>query len=107
MLETIEPLKKTSVEGPVLPFPLQALERLSWNYFWSWSPDGEAVFRDLDPEIWQECEHNPRQLLKRVSALRCAQMATDPVYLERVQKVEERFVRYMSSPPNLTAKCRN
>ena len=38
-----------------LPAPLIPLERLAWNYWWSWAADGESVFRDLDPEIWEEC----------------------------------------------------
>jgi hypothetical protein len=47
MIETIEHLnKKPLAETPALPIPLQALERLSWNYWWSWSVEGAGVFRD-------------------------------------------------------------
>ncbi|PYS77135.1 MAG: hypothetical protein DMF66_10925, partial [Acidobacteria bacterium] len=49
--------------GDALPETVAALERLSWNYWWSWNPDGSSVFRDLDQEVWDECEHNPRRLL--------------------------------------------
>jgi starch phosphorylase len=80
-----------------LPRPLQSLERLLWNYWWSWSADGANIFRDLDAEIWEESEHNPRLLFARVSEYRLAQMATDPIYLERVRKLAERFDQYMGS----------
>ena len=83
-----------------LPAPLIALERLAWNYWWSWAADGESVFRDLDSEIWEECEHNPRQLLAKTSAFRLAEAATDPIYLERVNGFDERFQSYMTSPPH-------
>jgi len=97
MIETIEPLKaKTPVPAPALPFPLQPLARLAWNYWWSWAPDAEGCFRDLDPVIWEECEHNPRLLLARVSEFRLAVMATDPVYLARVGKLANAFERYMA-----------
>jgi starch phosphorylase len=97
MIETIEPLNNEPMVGkPTLPTPLQALERLSFNYWWSWSADGAGVYRDLDAELWDECEHNPRQLLARVSEYRLAEMATDPVYLDRISRFAADFDRYMN-----------
>jgi glycogen phosphorylase len=84
----------------LLPAPLISLERLAWNYWWSWTADGESIFRDLDPEIWEECERNPRQLLARTSEYRLAEAATDPVYLERVRRIDESFQSYMASSPH-------
>jgi starch phosphorylase len=81
----------------VLPETLAALERLSWNYWWSWATDGAAVFRDLDPESWEECEHNPRCVLREVDEFRLMKMATDPAYIKRVAKLAEDFDRYMSA----------
>jgi len=48
-------------EETVLPEPLRPLEEIAWNYWWSWTPGGTALFRDLDPFVWEECEHNPRR----------------------------------------------
>ncbi len=97
MIESISSFgAKTSLAAPVLPFPLQPLARLSWNYWWSWAPDGESCFRDLDPVTWEACEHNPRLLLTRISEYRLAEMATDPVYLERVAKLANAFDRYLA-----------
>src|SRR5215213_9718858 len=79
-----------------LPGPLRALGRLCWNYWWSWAADGAAVFRDLDPGVWEECEHNPRRLLAEVSEFRLMQMATDPVYNERVRRLTAGFDEYMA-----------
>src|SRR5436189_5598202 len=97
MLKEIEVAESESNrEGArVLPESLAALERLSWNYWWSWAADGASVFRDLDPEIWEECEHNPRLLLARVSEYRPAQMATDPVYIDRVRRLSDCFDQYI------------
>jgi len=79
-----------------LPLTLQPLKKLAWNYWWSWAPDGAAIFRDLQSEVWQDCEHNPRALLAQVSDLRLAQMAADPVFVERVTRLANRFDAYMS-----------
>src|SRR5205807_8891687 len=79
-----------------LPATLQPLEALSWNYWWSWAPDGAEIFRDLDSNLWQQCEQNPRLVLTQISDLRLTQMAADPSFAERVQKLDERFVAYTS-----------
>jgi starch phosphorylase len=78
-----------------LPATLRPLERLAWNYWWSWAPDGAEVFRDLDRALWQQCEQNPRALLTQVSDLRLAQMAADPTFSDRVSRLVERFDTYM------------
>ena len=88
-----------------LPAPLIPLERLAWNYWWSWAADGASVFRDLDPELWEDCEHNPRQLLAKTSAYRLAEAATDPVYLERVRRIDQSFQSYMNSSSRLTGSA--
>jgi len=79
-----------------LPPTLQPLAELSWNYWWSWAPDGTELFRDLDSNLWQQCEQNPRLLLSQISDLRLTQMAADPSFAERVQKLSEGFNAYMS-----------
>jgi glycogen phosphorylase len=98
MIETPEQINTiTTNKTSSLPTPLRSLDRLSWNYWWSWSVDGAATFRDLDADIWEDCEHNPRLLLARTSEYRLAQMATDPLYIERVRKLVADFDRYMKS----------
>ena len=95
-------IETTETEQRVVrPAPLIPLERLAWNYWWSWAADGESVFRDLDSEIWEECEHNPRQLLAKTSSFRLAEAATDPIYMERVRRLDESFQTYLTSPPHL------
>ena len=96
MVETSE-VDQRAVRKSALPAPLIPLDRLAWNYWWSWAADGAGIFRDLDSEIWEECEHNPRQLLARTSAYRLAEAATDPVYLERVRRIDASFQSYMAS----------
>ncbi|MEP6742936.1 MAG: alpha-glucan family phosphorylase [bacterium] len=82
-------------ESRILPAPLEPLRRISWNYWWSWSRDGAGCFRELAAAIWEECEHNPRLLLSRVSEYRLAEMANDPVYCERVNKLANDVDEYM------------
>lgn len=95
MVETTE-IEKRAERDVSFPAPLIPLKRLAQNYWWSWAADGASIFRDLDPEIWEECEHNPRQLLSKTSPYRLAQAATDPIYLERVRRIDQSFQAYMA-----------
>ncbi|HEX8143193.1 MAG TPA: alpha-glucan family phosphorylase [Pyrinomonadaceae bacterium] len=95
LTEEIEQLEAQPA-GRALPLPLRPLESLAWNYWWSWAADANAVFRDLDPAVWEECEHNPRRLLAETSEYRLMQMATDPVYNGRVARLAEDFEEYMA-----------
>lgn len=80
-----------------LPETLKPLARISRNYWWSWARDGAAVFRDLDSECWEMCEHNPLRLLRDVPDLRLTQMATDPHYTARVKSLSEAFDAYLDA----------
>src|SRR6185436_4222794 len=82
--------------GRRLPPTLAPLRDLSWNYWWSWAPDGPELFRDLDPNLWGQCEQNPRLLLTQISDLRLAQIATDHLFVERLQQLNRRFTAYQS-----------
>jgi starch phosphorylase len=97
MMSEVEPVFEGTRDETKLPETIAALERLSWNYWWSWNPDGTSIFRDLDQRVWAECEHNARRLLKEVPQYSLMRMATDPVYIERVRRVAEGFDAYMSA----------
>src|SRR5215207_10640072 len=99
MMREAEPtqVREEAAGATKLPETIEALERVSRNYWWSWNPDGHAVFRDLDQEAWDECEHNPRRLLKDAPQYSLMRMATDPVYVERVRRLAEGFDAYMAS----------
>src|ERR1043166_7542499 len=82
--------------GRELPPTLEPLRELSWNYWWSWASDGSEVFRDLDPNLWARCEQNPRLMLTQISDLRLAEIATDPLFAQRVERLYRHFQAYMS-----------
>src|SRR5687767_15119554 len=97
MMREVGQVEEESGGASALPETIAALERVSRNYWWSWSPDGQGVFRDLDQEVWDACEHNPRRLLKEAPQYSLMRMATDPVYVERVGRVARAFDEYMAA----------
>ena len=83
-----------------IPENLKALDTISRNFYWSWQPEGVALFRDLDPALWDKCEQNPRLLLKKISGLRLWQRSTDDGYVERLCRYNDRFQLYLSEITN-------
>ena len=79
-----------------LPENLKVLANISSNFYWSWQPEGAALFRDLDPALWDICEQNPRLLLKTISGLRLWQRSAEADYVERVKRFNEKFEAYLA-----------
>lgn len=99
-LETEQNFRKDFYFNRQLPENLRFLNTLSWNFFWSWKPEGTNLFRDIDPQFWDDCEQNPRLFLKQASELRLWQKALDAGYLERLQKFSNEFENYISVSPS-------
>jgi starch phosphorylase len=100
MVQAMREVEREAVEGRgarELPRTLAALGRISENYWWSWASGGEEVFRDLDPEVWEECGHNPRRLLAETPELNLMRMACEPDYTGRVARLAAAFDRYMTA----------
>ncbi len=90
-----------------LPPELNALDTISRNFYWSWQPEGAALFRDLDPTLWDKCEQNPRVLLKKIGELRLWQRAADAAYVARVDRFNEKFTQYLSATTNHEPRTTN
>ena len=85
-----------------LPSELTAIGPISMNYAWSWLPGGVDLFRDLAPRLWDECEQNPRLLLKRIDDLILQQWAADTEYVARINSFDAKLREYLSDTPVLS-----
>ena len=82
-----------------LPENLKPLEAIAWNYFWSWNTESTEIFRELEPSLWENCEQNPRLLLKKIKALRLWQKSTESDYVEKINKFADKLQNYLSQEP--------
>lgn len=87
-----------------LPTPLRRLADLAYNYWWSWSEDRVSLFSTIDPSIWQACRHNPVVLLEAVSGERLWQVAEDPHYLNRLNRLASQFDHYLADHDTWAAR---
>jgi starch phosphorylase len=45
----------------------QKLKELSKNLYWAWHPECVRIFRDIDPDLWRQVNHNPVEFLERLA----------------------------------------
>src|SRR5260221_5959327 len=85
------------VTSPI-PAALARLPELAGNLFFSWHRPARALFQDLDPELWEQVERNPRLMLRCLDQTRLERAAADPVYVERYREVVEYLDGYVKAP---------
>ena len=77
---------------------LKPLARVAYNYAWSWLPDGEAVFRDINPHRWSLSGGNPVQFLGDLWPRTQERAEGNPALLERVRALAESTAVYAGRP---------
>ncbi len=64
-----------------IPERIGRLEELANNLWWSWHPEGRALFRRLDYPLWRSTGHNPVQQLYEISLGKLQAAAGDSDFL--------------------------
>lgn len=90
---------------PSLPGPLEPLRDLVNNLWWSWTPDAIDLFRRLDLDLWESCEHNPVKMLGSIDQERLLALAEDDSYLSHLKRVQEALACYLSAPAWYQKHC--
>ncbi|MFN8590732.1 MAG: alpha-glucan family phosphorylase [Thermomicrobiales bacterium] len=85
-----------------LPERISGLGPLAENLWWSWHPEAESLYRQLDPILFDSVEENPVILLRDVDQKRLREAATNPEYLAHYDAVLAEFDAAFSAPPRAT-----
>ncbi|HEY8081109.1 MAG TPA: alpha-glucan family phosphorylase [Acidimicrobiales bacterium] len=72
-----------------LPEPLQPLAQIAYNYQWSWTPGGRALFRHLGSHRFGLSNENPVRFLRDLAEPDLLAAATDEAFLEQIDKVSK------------------
>jgi starch phosphorylase len=75
----------------------QRLLAIGRNLWWSWDNDATAIFRELDPILWREVEHNPVAFLTRMPIERLEERASQLVLHGRINNAYRRMQEYLTS----------
>ena len=90
----VKPVARVTV-APKLPPQLSRLHELTYNLRWAWDHEAIALFRRLDPELWQETGHNPEWLLGRLSQARLGAVVQDSSFMAHYARVCRSVDEYM------------
>ena len=70
---------------------------LAHNLWWSWHPEVNNLFRDIDPIRWRQVDHNPIALLREFTPERLAVRASEMVLHSRVNYAFRRLQEYLAN----------
>src|SRR5262245_29647286 len=83
---------------PSLPDRPQPLQKLAYTLWWSCHADAAALFRRVNPDLFEALDHSPIRLLSSTDQIRFEELAHDDGFLAHMERVCEAFDRYMLAP---------
>jgi len=93
--KTNEPVWKRVLVESFFPDKLGGLEAISKNLWWTWNYEAENLFQSIDPDLWDQVEHNPIALMRQIPLDRLVELEQDHDFNRSYEKVFEKFQNYM------------
>src|SRR2546421_777119 len=87
---------------PIMPSRISRLYELAYNLWWSWHPEARALYKTLDPDLWEEVGHNPVRFLSEMAPQKLEKAAENAEYLHQYDSVLHDFDAYMHPRPEDT-----
>jgi glycogen phosphorylase/synthase len=81
-----------------VPLKLAGLKELADNLWWSWNSEAEALFRRMDPSLWEDVKHNPKLLLEKIDYKRLLVLEDDDDFVVDLKRIHRLFWDYMNRP---------
>ncbi|MBQ7510532.1 MAG: alpha-glucan family phosphorylase [Prevotella sp.] len=94
------PVWKELIVRSSLPEELKCLDEIAHNLWWVWNYEARDLFRDLDPELYHDVNHNPVMLLERLSLPRKEKIVKDKALMKRIKSVYDMFRAYVDVQPD-------
>jgi starch phosphorylase len=79
---------------PTVPERIARLGELADDLYYSWLGELRQIYASLDRELWNQCGHNPKLLLRRISQDKLDQAARDPIFLQRYSSAVSAYDTY-------------
>jgi glycogen phosphorylase len=89
---------RTYVVRPNLPDRLQPLNTLAYNLWWCWNADAVALFRRVNPDLFESLDHSPIRLLAATSQERFEELVHDDGFLAHMDRVAAALDHYLKAP---------
>jgi len=82
---------------PSLSEELAPLQRVAYNLWWSWEPDGINLFRRLDNDLWKSTRHNPVEMLGILQQTTLETLRGDEGFMAHLKLVDEKLTDYLQA----------
>ena len=99
--ENSNPTWKKIIVESALPEELTSLRTISRNLWWVWNNEARSLFNEIDPVIWENCEHNPIILLEETSHDRFLELKSDESFILRMKTAENQLNKYIKERKKL------
>ncbi|MEW4569084.1 alpha-glucan family phosphorylase [Tautonia sp. JC769] len=76
---------------------INKLRELARNLWWTWQPHVVELFRELDPVLWRETDHNPVVFLDRIPPEQLVQRASEMALISRIDYAFRRLNEYLEN----------
>ncbi len=83
---------------PKLPDRLRPLQTLAYNLWWCWNADAVALFRRINPDLFEALDHSPIRLLGATGQARYEELASDDGFLAHMDRVARSLDHYLKAP---------
>ena len=80
---------------PTIPPRIERLYELAYNLWWSWTPSAQALYAQVNANLWERTEHNAVATLAGADPQRLNALAADGDFLARYDAVMAEFDAYM------------
>lgn len=80
-----------------IPERIARLRELAYNLWWTWHPEAQDLFRQIDPDLWELDYHNPVDFLRDARQRKLEAAANNPLYLKHYDGVMRAFDSYLGS----------
>ncbi len=79
------------------PNIVESLREIASNLWWAWQPDVWQIFREIDPALWPQTNHNPIAFLDQIDPELVERRARENALSSRVQFARRRMREYIDT----------
>jgi starch phosphorylase len=84
--------------GINFPDTLKKLESLAYNLWWTYNNPAKDLFKMINPDLWENSMHNPIEVLSSIDKNKMDELASDQVFLSRLDYVWNLYIDYIQTP---------
>ncbi len=77
-----------------IPEKLSPLDDIAMNLYWSWDKEATAFFQSIDPDLWEEANHNPILAARSLPLSRFKELEEDKEFIREMNRIHKKCKAY-------------